>query len=108
MAGTRGKLSVRETGGCSSRCRDERRELGRVRCAFLAAVLRCLRRHGLALPSRAGERRLTEAMPLPRDKSRQLHPRRSSPRLPKSQARGVKLTDPFVSRELGTCCGLLS
>lgn len=105
-AGTPGKLSIRETGGCSSRCRDERRELGRVRCAFLTAVLQCLRCHGIA--SRAGERRVTEAMPLPRDKSHRLHPRRSPPSLPKSQARGVKLTDPFVSGELGTCCGLLS
>lgn len=71
-AGTRGKLSVREAGGCSSRCRDERRELSRARCAFLAAALRRLRCRGIAFRNRAGQPRLREAMPLPRDKSHQL------------------------------------
>ena len=86
MADARGNLSTRETGGSSPGCRDERRELSTARRALVTPALECLRCHRIALADRDGERRLTEAMPLPHDTSHRLHPRRSPPSLPKSQA----------------------
>lgn len=100
MADTRGNLSTRETGGFSPGCRDERRELGTARRALVTPVLECLRCHRITLVNRDGERRLTEAMPLPHDTK---PPAPSSPLSSQPSqipSRGVKLTDPFVSREL--------
>lgn len=58
-------------------------KLGVARRALLPLVLERLRCHRITLANRDGERRLTEAMPLPHGTSHRLRP---PPSLPKSQA----------------------
>lgn len=57
--------------------------------------LLCLRCHGIASTIRAGERCLAGPMPLPHDKSRQLHPHRSPPNLPRIPGKRSKVDRPF-------------